>query len=62
PAPAGRSVTVARARTTAPVTAPIAGPSPAAALGFSHAEPSDARTGSFSGPAVRPLPTNFIQN
>lgn len=64
PAPAGRSVTVAtaRARTTAPAASPIAGPSPAAALGFSHAEPSDARTGSFSGPAVKPLPTNFIQN
>lgn len=62
--PAGRTVTVAtaRARTTAPVTTPIAGPSPAAALGFSHAEPSDARTGSFSGPAVRALPTNFVQN
>jgi len=59
----GRSVTVARAR-PAPVasTAPIQGPSPAASLGFSHAEPSDARTGSFSGPAVRSLPTNFVQN
>ena len=62
PAPAGRSVTVARARATAPAASPIAGPSPAAALGFSHAEPNDARTGSFSGPAVKPLPTNFIQN
>ncbi|MCZ8044510.1 MAG: DUF882 domain-containing protein [Beijerinckiaceae bacterium] len=64
PAPAGRGVTVAtaRARTTAPAASPIAGPSPAAALGFSHAEPNDARTGSFSGPAVKPLPTNFIQN
>ncbi|HEY5795989.1 MAG TPA: DUF882 domain-containing protein [Bosea sp. (in: a-proteobacteria)] len=64
PAPAGTSVTVAtaRARTTAPATSPITGPSPAAALGFSHAEPSDARTGSFSGPAVRALPTNFVQN
>lgn len=64
PAPAGRSVTVAtaRARTTAPTASPISGPSPAAALGFSHAEPNDARTGSFSGPAVKPLPTNFIQN
>ncbi|WP_054142225.1 DUF882 domain-containing protein [Bosea sp. AAP35] len=64
PTPAGRSTTVAtaRARTTAPASTPIAGPSPAAALGFSHAEPNDARTGSFSGPAVRPLPTNFIQN
>jgi uncharacterized protein YcbK (DUF882 family) len=64
PASAGRSVNVAtaRARTTAPAASPIAGPSPAAALGFSHAEPNDARTGSFSGPAVKPLPTNFIQN
>ncbi|KRE09652.1 hypothetical protein ASE63_03710 [Bosea sp. Root381] len=64
PAPAGRSVTVAtaRARTTAPASAPITGPSPAAALGFSHAEPNDAKTGSFSGPAVRALPTNFVQN
>ncbi len=62
--PAGRTVTVAtaRAKATAPATTPIAGPSPAAALGFSHAEPSDARTGSFSGPAVRALPTNFVQN
>jgi uncharacterized protein YcbK (DUF882 family) len=59
----GRTVTVARAR-AAPAAggAPIQGPSPAAALGFSHAEPSDARTGSFSGPAVRSLPTNFVQN
>lgn len=62
PATAGRSVTVARARATTPAASPIAGPSPAAALGFSHAEPNDARTGSFSGPAVKPLPTNFIQN
>ena len=64
PAPAGRTVTVAtaRTRTNAAAPSPIAGPSPAAALGFSHAEPSDARTGSFSGPAVRPLPTNFVQN
>lgn len=64
PAPAGRSVSVAtaRARTTAPASAPITGPSPAAALGFSHAEPNDAKTGSFSGPAVRALPTNFVQN
>ncbi len=62
--PSDRSVTVAtaRSRTTAPASNPIAGPSPAAALGFSHAEPNDARTGSFSGPAVRPLPTNFVQN
>lgn len=58
----GVTVATARAKTTAPASGPIAGPSPAAALGFSHAEPNDARTGSFSGPAVRALPTNFVQN
>jgi uncharacterized protein YcbK (DUF882 family) len=60
----GKPVTVAtaRARAAAPSAAPIAGPSPAAALGFSHAEPVDARPGAFTGPAVRPLPTNYVQN
>ncbi|WP_244639181.1 DUF882 domain-containing protein [Bosea sp. ANAM02] len=60
----GKPVTVAtaRARSTGPSGTPIAGPSPAAALGFSHADPVDAKPGSFSGPAVRPLPTNFVQN
>ena len=61
----GRPVTVATARTraTRPAAAvPIQAPGPAAALGFSHADPSDAKTGSFSGPAVRALPTNFVQN
>lgn len=59
----GRTVTVARAKATSATSAgPIQGPSPAASLGFSHAEPNDAKTGSFSGPAVRPLPTNFVQN
>ncbi len=60
----GKPVTVATARTraAAPSAAPIAGPSPAAALGFSHADPVDARPGRFSGPAVRPLPTNYVQN
>ncbi|WP_236841695.1 DUF882 domain-containing protein [Bosea sp. PAMC 26642] len=65
-APEGKSVSIATARTrsapSTPGSAPIQGPSPAAALGFSHADPSDAKTGSFSGPAVRALPTNFIQN
>jgi uncharacterized protein YcbK (DUF882 family) len=56
------NVATARARTTGPSAAPIAGPSPAAALGFSHAEPVDAKPGAFTGPAVRPLPTNFVQN
>ena len=27
-----------------------------------HADPVDAKPGTFSGPAVRPLPTNFVQN
>ena len=60
----GKPVNVATARTKAagPSGAPIAGPSPAAALGFSHAEPVDAKPGTFTGPAVRPLPTNFVQN
>jgi hypothetical protein len=60
----GKPVNVATARSKAagPSGAPIAGPSPAAALGFSHADPVDAKPGTFSGPAVRPLPTNFVQN
>jgi uncharacterized protein YcbK (DUF882 family) len=65
PTPEGRSVTVATARTKAAAPPPggwVQGPAPAASLGFSHADPSDAKTGSFSGPAVRPLPTNFVQN
>jgi hypothetical protein len=56
------SVATARARAAAPSRAPIAGPSPAAALGFSHGDPIDAKPGTFTGPAVRPLPTNFVQN
>jgi len=56
------NVATARARAAGPSGAPIAGPSPAAALGFSHADPVDAKPGTFSGPAVRPLPTNFVQN
>ncbi len=61
----GRSVSVATARARSSNALPpgwVQGPAPAAALGFSHAEPHDARTGSFSGPAVKPLPTNFVQN
>lgn len=56
------NVATARARSAGPSGAPIAGPSPAAALGFSHADPVDAKPGTFTGPAVRPLPTNFVQN
>lgn len=55
-------VATARARPASPAAVPIHGPSPAAALGFSKADPSDAKTGSFSGPAVRALPTSFVQN
>lgn len=65
PTPEGRSVNVATARAKAAPTsaaAVVQGPGPAAALGFSHADPTDAKTGSFSGPAVKPLPTNFVQN
>ncbi|WP_210251114.1 DUF882 domain-containing protein [Bosea sp. F3-2] len=56
------NVATARARTTGPSATPIAGPSPAAALGFSHADSGAPKPGAFSGPAVRPLPTSFVQN
>jgi uncharacterized protein YcbK (DUF882 family) len=35
---------------------------PAAAFGFSRTSPSDVKTNRFSGPAVRALPTTFLQN
>lgn len=62
--PSGAAITVATARVkpAAAAPAPIHGPSPAAALGFSKAEPGDTKAGTFSGPAVRPLPPNFVQN
>lgn len=56
------NVATARTRTTVPSAVPITAPGPAAALGFSHADPVDAKPGAFTGPAVRPLPTNFVQN
>ncbi len=56
------NVATARTRTTVPAAVPIGAPGPAAALGFSHADPVDAKPGAFTGPAVRPLPTNFVQN
>ncbi|KRE14721.1 hypothetical protein ASE66_15360 [Bosea sp. Root483D1] len=40
----------------------VAGANPAASLGFSAAEPSDVGTSGFSGPAVKALPTTFVQN
>lgn len=65
-APPARRTTVAAARTKAPSDAQargwVAGQSPAAALGFSAAEPSDVGTGGFTGPAVRALPTTFVQH
>jgi len=58
-----RPVSVATARTrTTPAVISITAPGPAASLGFSHADPVDAKPGAFTGPAVRPLPTNFVQN
>lgn len=63
-AASARPVTVAtaKARPNAGGAVPIAGPSPAASLGFSQSDPADAKPGRFSGPAVRPLPTSFVQN
>lgn len=65
-APATRRTTVAAAKPKA-ASEPsakgwVAGANPAAALGFSAAEPSDVGTSGFSGPAVKALPTTFVQN
>lgn len=58
------NVATARAKVASEAQAKgwVVGASPAAALGFSAAEPSDVGTGGFSGPAVRSLPTTFVQN
>lgn len=65
-APAARRTTVATTRSkTAPEARAkdlVTSASPAAALGFSAAEPSDVGTSGFSGPAVKALPTTFVQN
>lgn len=65
-APPTRRTTVATARAKAGSEAQakgwVAGASPAAALGFSAAEPSDVGTSGFTGPAVKALPTTFVQN
>jgi uncharacterized protein YcbK (DUF882 family) len=65
-APPARRATVATARAKAGSEAQAkgwaAGASPAAALGFSAAEPSDVGTSGFTGPAVKALPTTFVQN
>jgi len=65
-APPARRATVATARPKAGSEAQakgwVAGANPAASLGFSAAEPSDVGTSGFSGPAVKALPTTFVQN
>ena len=59
----GTRVATAKAKVTdAQAKGWVVGPSPAAALGFSTAAPTDTRTSGFSGPAVRALPTTFVQN
>lgn len=55
----GARVTTTRARAAAPANRIEIENAPAAALGFSQRAPSDASPDRFSGPAVRPLPTNF---
>ena len=53
-------VTTTRARTTQLQPGPVAADSaPAASLGFTQRDPNDTRPDRFSGPAVRPLPTNY---
>ncbi|MCU0885309.1 MAG: DUF882 domain-containing protein [Beijerinckiaceae bacterium] len=53
-------VTTTRARTTQPQAGPVASDAaPAASLGFTQRDPNDTRPDRFSGPAVRPLPTNY---
>ncbi|MBR3191694.1 hypothetical protein, partial [Bosea sp. (in: a-proteobacteria)] len=65
-APTARRATVATAKAKAGAETHakgwVAGASPAASLGFSAAEPSDVGTSGFSGPAVKALPTTFVQN
>ncbi|CAN7223978.1 DUF882 domain-containing protein [Bosea sp. LjRoot237] len=64
--PTARRATVATAKPKAGADAQakgwVVGASPAASLGFSAAEPSDVGTSGFTGPAVKALPTTFVQN
>lgn len=64
PGPRRATVATARAKTGSEAHAKgwVAGANPAAALGFSSAEPSDVGTSGFTGPAVKALPTTFVQN
>lgn len=63
-APRRTTVATARPKTASESHAKgwVARTSPAAALGFSAAEPNDVGTSGFTGPAVRALPTTFVQN
>jgi uncharacterized protein YcbK (DUF882 family) len=63
-APRRTTVATARPKTASETHAKgwVAGASPAAALGFSAAEPNDVGTSGFTGPAVKALPTTFVQN
>jgi hypothetical protein len=54
-------VTTTRARAVSPDAGTVGADSgPAAALGFSSSAPTDAPTGRFGGPAVRPLPPTYM--
>jgi hypothetical protein len=56
-------VVTAKARQLAPDGESLAhGNSPAAAFGFSRGKATDMTTDKFSGQAVKPLPSNFVQN
>jgi uncharacterized protein YcbK (DUF882 family) len=56
-------VVTARARQLAPDRESFTpGNSPAAAYGFSRGKATDMSTDRFSGQAVKPLPSNFVQN
>jgi hypothetical protein len=62
---AAANAKVVRARTKAAPEAGTGwaqGEQPASASGFTRTNPNDVRTDRFTGPAVRSLPTNFVQN
>lgn len=64
PASPPRNVKVATAKakaTGAEAAGWASAATPAASLGFSRSAPTDTKTGKFSGPAVRSLPTTFVQ-
>jgi uncharacterized protein YcbK (DUF882 family) len=62
-AAANAKIVRARAKASADTAGAFAqGDQPAAASGFTRSNPNDVRTDRFSGPAVRSLPTTFVQN